>query len=384
MFSPFFQFAGRIASAPSIRPALSSKLTSTSFVQRAYHGGGPSYSTKSSNVLSSSETQGKSKYARTMEQLGIAPNGSTIKPFRQPRRKNPIRRYPDRRRKMDMLKANAIHVGQTIDLAKVKDYVFSDSIANLFGKNSLVVELPHSAVTLEGESTIQAETRSSSSRDEHFPGPRYLAVFRFGSVVGINLSTDEFQSYLGRIDLFVHNPVMKGSERREDFGIMLAPNSVKHRDESPYHSNKQVNNMMVMANARPIPIVNGDYCVVSDLDLKGISVISNILAQTTALDTYNDTVDSMLNKFAEMNTAVQTSGTLQSRDKKFLFKTFAQNNAIFIDLISKIRLKDRSDTAWNNSKYENIHYGLKEEFEIEDRFDQVEYKLNLIQQVCDK
>ena len=86
-------------------------------------------------------------------------------------------------------------------------------------------------------------------------------------------------------------------------------------------------------------------------------------------------------------------------------------------MISKVRIKDRSDTAWNLTKYETIHYGLKEEFvrvlrfyvklaclltflllvsstslgffslfyrssnqtqELDDRFENIEFKLNLI------
>lgn len=36
--------------------------------------------------------------------------------------------------------------------------------------------------------------------------------------------------------------------------------------------------------------------------------------------------------------------------------------------------------AWKFVKYEKIHYGMKEEFEIDSRFEQIEFKLNLIQQ----
>jgi uncharacterized Rmd1/YagE family protein len=129
----------------------------------------------------------------------------------------------------------------------------------------------------------------------------------------------------------------------------------------------------------PSPTVTGDYCIVPELDMNGVAVISNIMGQTVALDTYNDTVDDLLANFASINSTVGKTGKFTSTDKETLFKTVAQNNSIFIDMISKIRIKDRSETAWSMSEYETIHYGLKSEFELDERFDQIEYKLSLIQ-----
>ena len=64
----------------------------------------------------------------------------------------------------------------------------------------------------------------------------------------------------------------------------------------------------------------------------------------------------------------------------YVLSPVAQNNSIFIDMVSKLGIKDRSDTAWNLSQYEDIHEGMKEEFEIYTRFKDIEFKLNLIQQ----
>ncbi len=61
-------------------------------------------------------------------------------------------------------------------------------------------------------------------------------------------------------------------------------------------------------------------------------------------------------------------------------KVVAQNNSLFIDMVAKLGIKDRSDTAWNMSQYERIHEGMKSEFEIDNRFEHIEFKLNLIQQ----
>ena len=49
-------------------------------------------------------------------------------------------------------------------------------------------------------------------------------------------------------------------------------------------------------------------------------------------------------------------------------------------MVAKLGIKDRSDTAWNMSQYQRIHEGMKSEFEIDNRFEHIEFKLNLIQQ----
>lgn len=240
---------------------------------------------------------------------------------------------------------SAIHVAQTIDLFPLLSTVFTRNSVRkqLFGKNSIVIELP--PVT------------------EQDP-PRYVAVFRFGSVVCLNVSPREISQLVREIKNYAKDPVPAGLERKESFGVLVKPDMLEYDEESGAFK----------------PIVTGDYCVVPELTLNGVAVISNILGQTVALDTYNDTVENLLANFASINSTVAKTGKFTSTDKGFLFKTVAQNNSIFIDMISKIRIKDRSETAWSITKYETIHYGLKAEFELDERFDQIEFKLSLIQE----
>ena len=89
----------------------------------------------------------------------------------------------------------------------------------------------------------------------------------------------------------------------------------------------------------------------------------------------------MLATFDQINSIVTKTGNFTAMQKETLFKVVAQNNSLFIDMLAKLGIKDRSDTAsWNNPQYEKIHMGMKHEFEIENRFEDIEFKLNLIQQ----
>ena len=328
-----------------------------------------------SAAFAGSTTQFSTQAEIMMKNLGISSQGQARPSMRQERTK-PHRRRPSRpmrtleqqRPLTQLYPLKALHIAQTIDLDLVREHVLSDNAEKrkLFGKNSLVVEL---------------EQVDESDENEQ---PRFVAVFRFGSVVFLNVPDKEAADLQERIRRLGKDTIQPGMERREHFGILvqdqpaaLVTGATNVNGEHSHHTeyDEYGNN-----DPPPSQIVTGDYCVVPEIDLNGVAVISNILAQTVALDSYNDMVDKLLSQFASINSSVRATGHFKKTDKNYLFRTVAQNNAIVIDMISKIRLKDRSDTAWTMTKYENIHYALKEEFEIDDRFDSIEFKLNLIQQ----
>jgi uncharacterized Rmd1/YagE family protein len=262
------------------------------------------------------------------------------------RQRSPLRNQPESVAG-SLYPVSAIHIAQTIDLFPLVSTVFTHNLMRkqLFGKSSIVVQLP-----LVNE----------------LDPPRFVAVFRFGSVVFLNVSPPEIAQLVRDIKKYSKEPVPTGFERKESFGILVKPDM---NDETTEEE----------SSGPATPTVTGDYCIVPELDMNGVAVISNIMGQTVALDTYNDTVDDLLANFASINSTVAKTGKFTATDKDSLFKTVAQNNSIFIDMISKIRIKDRSETAWSITKYETIHYGLKSEFELDERFDQIEYKLSLIQ-----
>ena len=357
----------------------------------------------------------------------------------------------------------AIHAAQTIDLNILFSSAFQQNATKkqMFGKNSIVIRLADNitiptstnptTTTKNGKNTAATSTTvntnnyndtgtvdptlSTWSRTSKLT-PRYMAVFRFGSIVYFNVEEDiakQLTCSIKKIAAF--GPVPAGMERKENFGVLVT------RDMDFTSNNAMISSLLVNdphgnnldAHGHPnhdtntnnssgnesllLEPVTGDYCMVPELDMNGVAVIGTIMGQTVTLDSYSDTVEELLTNFARINSTVTQTGSFTSGDKSFLFKTVAQNNSIFIDMISKVRIKDRSDTAWNLTKYETIHYGLKEEFvrvlrfyvklaclltvllfvsstsfgffslfyrstnqtqELDDRFENIEFKLNLI------
>lgn len=258
------------------------------------------------------------------------------------------------------VRVSAFHIAQTIDLHKATQTCMAslDNIEQANTKNTAIFKLT-------GPQQQQNGTTASNTN------PKFFAIYPYGSLVFFNMSESETDSLIHQIQSSAAPPLFN---RRESFGVVVT----KDLPTSSRSTSSTVASPDQQQQPHATSPVTGDYCTVPELEWNGVVVIGNILAQSVALDSYADTVDGLLTNFAQINSSVATTGNLTDQTLS-LFKTVAQNNAIFIEMISKIRILDRSDTAWNLVKYERIHYGLKEEFEIDDRFENIEFKLNLIE-----
>ena len=181
--------------------------------------------------------------------------------------------------------------------------------------------------------------------------PRYIAIYRFGSVVFFNVTTSEASKLLEQIKKHSIDPIAVGFERREFFEMGLQP-------------------QLETATG----VITADRAMVRELDMNTVGVVSNIMGrklnfvvlkgsndkhanmfvslETVALDWHNDTVDELLASFSNINTSVERTGNFSSMERNMLFQVVARNNSLFIDMVSKLGIKDRSDTAWHLSQYE--------------------------------
>jgi len=224
----------------------------------------------------------------------------------------------------------AIQVARSIDLSRVISKVFCHKgIRKMRERLSVVAQLNASGTT------------------------QFVAVFRFGSVVFFNVSPKDINSLVEEIK-----------------GISTGSLDKERKDRFCVH---------VQSPTDVVDEVTADYCIVPELNMKSVDVISNVMAQSVALDAYNDTVDALLADFERINHKVTLEGNTSAIDRDKLFRAVAQNNAIFLKL-TKVGIKDRVDTAWNLSQYESVSDGMREEFDIDRRFEHIEFKLNLVQE----
>jgi uncharacterized Rmd1/YagE family protein len=230
----------------------------------------------------------------------------------------------------------AFYAAQTIDLAPL---AASDLATNVtrrkFNKDNLLLEL-------------------SSKTAQNDSNPSYVAIYRFGSVIFFNVSPRIQKTMLQAIKKHALEPLAQGLEQKDTFIVCVMPNVPRSQ-------------------------VTSEHCIVPNLNMNAVAVISEVMAQSVALESYNEIVDSLLEKFAILNSTISRTNKMDL-DKKMLFSKIAQNNRIFIDLISKIRIKKRNQIAWDQMEFEVIHSGMTREFDIDDRFELIQFKLDLIQQ----
>uniref|UniRef100_A0A7S2G731 DUF155 domain-containing protein n=1 Tax=Octactis speculum TaxID=3111310 RepID=A0A7S2G731_9STRA len=186
-------------------------------------------------------------------------------------------------------------------------------------------------------------------------GNRHMVVFDYGSVVFFNFDDLELQQRLKELRRFCVEPIAQEVQMTEDYTLIERP----HLRESC--------------------VLQNDLTILKELDFHSATVISTVMAQTVALDHYSALVDQMLEIFTEFNHTVERTGQFTAIEKNDLFKMVAQNNAVLIDVISKLSLLERSDTAWKMPQYVHVWEGLREEFEVDQRFENLKFKLNLIQ-----
>lgn len=243
---------------------------------------------------------------------------------------------------------HAYHVAQSINLPKVISNVLATkSIHKMMERLSIVVQL-------------QPQPEDTAAR--------FVAVFRFGSVVFFNVPPRDRAELLWEIKHHAISPVLSGNEQKEKFCVHVQP-SIIHQESNAEEASSTTHTTASVedTNEEVEPdIVTGDYCVVQELNMKAVDVISNVMAQSVALDAYNDMVDELLADFERINKAVVVDGNLKALHRDKMFKAVALNNAIFIEMVSKVGIKDRIDTAWNLSQYEDVSQGLIEEFDLEE------------------
>lgn len=128
--------------------------------------------------------------------------------------------------------------------------------------------------------------------------------------------------------------------------------------------------------------------LVREIDHINVHVIAGVLSQTVALEFYERQCETILREFEKLNTDVEKNGPRgalfgrENEQTKRLFKIVASNNTLLIDLVSKLRVIDRKrpgDPAWSQTRYHNMWESLLEEFELHERFQNLNFKLELIQ-----
>jgi len=119
--------------------------------------------------------------------------------------------------------------------------------------------------------------------------------------------------------------------------------------------------------------------LVQDLDIHNVRIISEVIAQSVALQNYESQALAMLKKFRSSNSTMIMAGSSKLK-KSALFTMIAENNKILIDIMANLGLLDRAGPmGWRYQKYYSIWETLRDEFEIARRFKSLDDKISMVQ-----
>ncbi|KAL8196458.1 hypothetical protein R6Q57_024753 [Mikania cordata] len=191
--------------------------------------------------------------------------------------------------------------------------------------------------------------------EENYSSHSYMVVFQYGSAVLFNVEDHEVESYLSIVKRHASGSVLKDSEtRNDDYVVKVKPLLTEDMQGGP------------------------DYIILKNLDTDSIRIISSVLGQSIALDYFVSQVDGMVKEFTDINRIMEKTGTFTMERKK-LFQLVGKANSNLADVILRVGLFDRSEIAWREAKYAQIYEYLREEYEVTQRFGNLDYKLKFVE-----
>eukprot|EP00898_Chlorokybus_atmophyticus_P004738 jgi/Chlat1/5265/Chrsp33S05093 len=234
----------------------------------------------------------------------------------------------------------AYYVARYIDTKRLLDRVFPGSKVynNATNSSSIVVAIDY---------------------DTPMDARKYMVVYSYGAIVGFKLTSREMQRYIDLIGAFGDTAGLDKdveSSKVEEYQLVVRPELPSWSKYDP----------------------RADFMILQTLDINNVRIISSVLALSVALNHYERRVEEVLNRFGVVNNEMQLTGTF-TLQKKQVFQLVATINNVFTDALHKIRVLERSETAWKSAKYSEIWETLRDEFEIENRYDTMKDKLDLVQ-----
>ena len=182
------------------------------------------------------------------------------------------------------------------------------------------------------------------------PEDQMMIVFSYGVVVLFNFDPKHSEKVLEQITNYADSPVP--TRKNEDYSISVDP-------------------------AQKIS-VEFDRVVFDELDRDLVYVVSEVLAQSVAIEYVEERVGEIVSRFERVTEGLQDGGKIRLSDRQVL-KTIGAGRSITHYVISHLSLLDKPDGTWEDKDVETTFVAMRKMFELEDRFKALEFRLDFIQ-----
>lgn len=183
-----------------------------------------------------------------------------------------------------------------------------------------------------------------------FGTERFQYYFNYGVVVFSGHTDDEIRLAVKTIQAFQKNP--NSNWFRDDHEISVIPGSEIEFDF--------------------------DQLIVDHVDEKIIRIAMFNLAQSIALDYYNEVSENLLAEIRGFTNHLEATGKLsinRTNMMKFIGRALNTQN----DIADSIYIFDAPEQVWNDEYLDSVHKGLMRHFDLRVRFSEIEYTLKIIE-----
>lgn len=191
----------------------------------------------------------------------------------------------------------------------------------------------------------------------------YLFIYNYGSVVFFNVPDDIQEKELSAIQEY------------------RAPS-----EQGPSSDVFMLEVQEVPAGTVPTPggsaKVYFDRVVVPTLSFSTIKIVCMLLAESTALEYYENLIENLLVKTNNFSKTLKKQGKmLESTEDLIKFIGLCLDTKQ--EIISNLYIVDSPDETWENVELDKMHQDLKIMMEIDTRYRALEYKIKIIQESVD-
>ena len=118
--------------------------------------------------------------------------------------------------------------------------------------------------------------------------------------------------------------------------------------------------------------------ILDRLSFERVDVLALVLAQSTALEYFELTVDELLKKSGKITSDLRDKGRMRMSEKqinKFIGTCMLAKQ----DMVSSMYLLDTPDEAWNNEVLDALYRDASDMFELKERYKTMDHKLRVMQ-----
>ncbi len=213
---------------------------------------------------------------------------------------------------------------------------------------------PREVAALFGWATEPADPRYRMTKTfvmaQHSDG-HYIVVYDFGAVVFFDCSKEERETFMSK--LLASLPPEPHPPLLDDYLIEVREGSE--------------------------PLVSFDRAIIPTLDGPIVELMSLILAQSVAMDYYEEDVAVAYKRVEQFANSLAERGAIRLSERsvnRFVGNILSVRNQIAMTL----SLLDAPSATWERELYDRLYRHLRVAFEIGDRHQTLEHKIQLIQQ----